>query len=1713
MIRRRRRAARSRSLAGLERLEDRRLLDADPDLIAYQQRADQVLDGNVAAIRAWATATASTPDNASTSGISMWTAAAAFARAASDPALLPIAEKAAASLLAKRTTALFAGGNDGWEAWATADTCLRYRGLIAAATGRYAPTGLAANPVSVDGKYSLAELFQFVLTRSVYAPIDSTSNHVLMNATARYLAEQAYPGQVVNAYNNSTSDPTGAGTILSRARSLVTGGPAEYLSLNYGAYNWAEFLSVHQLTTLPANAELARLSRIAFEAAFAMNAAYWMNGQLAGPVGRGYPNTGAWGASGGDSLTWTYLGGDYGQAAQQLAYATSTDVKTLGVLASVAQFGVGSVVPYLPTTALLRLDDPVPKITRSNFGTNHQYAYNTGRWSTSSESYKWDAFGPYQATWRSRTIWTKPERHDYDAVAWATNPATDPGPNANGSWNYVDPSTLQTWDLSGSGTYSGSSVFSDMVQNGSTVLQVYNIPPLAIAGTPGGKQPVRGTLIYVPVPKVIATGRDAADGDGWFRPVLSADATRLFVAYEGIFMCFVSTAPISLGTRVGQKQFYNIYGGTTPGAQADPNSFLQYAVAQETFSADDFPGTTFAEKFANFQTTMQGRLVPQLVKADTYHPAWRYADASATLTSEFGGLARYAKDPQALTKAFGTDTIGGPGNTAAQVVDYATWPLLEQRDLTGRTWVRQPEDGALTVTVPGQTPLLYDFASWRSFTGADIGLVATTPAGGRIQLGWRAGLGATSFTVERSADGQAWTTIASGLPGSATAYTDTGLTQGGTRLYRVTPIGTPLGTSVPAAATVAFNAPTDLRMTLAGTSQITLTWTNAAVGSTSVQLQYSLDGSRQWRWLVNLPASFTSRTVTYTDFTGGERVYYRALAYGAGPNGTTLFSPPSNVVGTEFSSGLVGGTTSMPRFLAASATPTRIDLTWQDTATNETGYLVERSGDEGLTWTAIAGSLPAGTTAYADSSVTTGRTYRYRVAARNGTATSGFSNVATAVAALPNTAPAVAAPASGPVVVRGTAAALAVLGRDDEGEPGLRYAWSVAAGPGSATFATNGSNAAKNTIATFSRAGTYTLVARIEDARGLSTTSATSVTVRQVLRQVALAPAQRVVRVGGSLPFTAVAADQFGLPMADPPAIAWRATSGSIDTTGRFTASASPGLAVVSAAADGQTATAQVTVQSQAVPLASYAFEEGGGSVAGDGSGNGFDAALSGGVAFGPGATIKGSATGGLVFSGTGVATIGDPTALAFSGAITLSAWVKPSGTAGIQSIVEKGYNTGSNAGEIFLRINGGSYQVGSYDGGTYLASATIPSGDVGQWVHLLGTYDVAQQRWVLYRNGVQAAASAVTTKGALPVTGRGWTIGATALGNRFFTGSIDEVRIGNTSTPAADAAAVYRGFQGPSLATAVAAVPTAPATVRLSVLGGSPAGEAALTYSWFTLGTPPAPMMFSATGTNAAKSSVATFTANGTYQLAVVITDAQGAALVAPVTVVISDAADTVITVPTGDLATLPVSAGGSGRLIKRGGGTLAIGSPHAYRGGLVVDTGTVNLAATPAVGAGRLTIAAAGRVALAGDASLDGLTIAAGGGLDIGSFRLSVRGLAPAELTALLRVGLGDGSWNGTTGLSSSMVAGQRQAGLAAALGWVDAGDGSLIVAAAMAGDTNLDGVVDILDVAAMMAGSAFGSARAVSWSEGDFNYDGVLDELDLADFMAAGLFNAGP
>ncbi len=144
----------------------------------------------------------------------------------------------------------------------------------------------------------------------------------------------------------------------------------------------------------------------------------------------------------------------------------------------------------------------------------------------------------------------------------------------------------------------------------------------------------------------------------------------------------------------------------------------------------------------------------------------------------------------------------------------------------------------------------------------------------------------------------------------------------------------------------------------------------------------------------------------------------------------------------------------------------------------------------------------------------------------------------------------------------------------------------------------------------------------------------------------------------------------------------------------------------------------------------------------------------------------------------------------------------------------------------------------------------------------------------------------AIATAGPLTVTSNGnLTLTVPAVNQadivcRFFnnTGAADISEIGAAPTPVVDT------------------------TTVLHVLASDDGGEPGLTYTWATVGTPPAAVLFSANGTNASKTTTATFASAGKYIFQVAVTDAGGLSTSQQITV-------EVIATPSSELAISPAS------------------------------------------------------------------------------------------------------------------------------------------------------------------------------------------------------------
>ena len=153
------------------------------------------------------------------------------------------------------------------------------------------------------------------------------------------------------------------------------------------------------------------------------------------------------------------------------------------------------------------------------------------------------------------------------------------------------------------------------------------------------------------------------------------------------------------------------------------------------------------------------------------------------------------------------------------------------------------------------------------------------------------------------------------------------------------------------------------------------------------------------------------RTIMAYPCSGGDRVHYFSnpyVSYNGFATGIDHEVDPENsadnaqsinnrapIVATFRNSTQTQSPPAAPSNLVASApSETKIELSWNDNASDEDGFFLERSTDQ-ASWTVIA-SLPNNAQAYTDSGLTENTTRYYRVRAYNGMGNSPYSNIASA---------------------------------------------------------------------------------------------------------------------------------------------------------------------------------------------------------------------------------------------------------------------------------------------------------------------------------------------------------------------------------------------------------------------------------------------------------------------------------------------------------------------------------------------------------------------------------------------------------------------------------------------------------------------------------------------------------------------------------------------
>ena len=196
--------------------------------------------------------------------------------------------------------------------------------------------------------------------------------------------------------------------------------------------------------------------------------------------------------------------------------------------------------------------------------------------------------------------------------------------------------------------------------------------------------------------------------------------------------------------------------------------------------------------------------------------------------------------------------------------------------------------------------------------------------------------------------------------------------------------------------------------------------------------------------------------------------------------------------------------------------------------------------------------------------------------------------------------------------------------------------------------------------------------------------------------------------------------------------------------------------------------------------------------------------------------------------------------------------------------------------------------------------------------------------------------------------------------------------------------------------------------------------------------------------------------------------------------------------------------------RVVKKGTGTAVLSAASTCTGGTVVEAGEIVVSHKDALGTGLLEVQAGTKVTFQtgyDTVSVTSLNIADTSRLELGTSKLVVfpYGFTEGDIRTKLIAGRNGGSWDGPSGITSTVAGGDHSIGYRVA-------DGDLEVAYAAPGDSNLDGVIDILDIGDILSAGKFNTGEPANWTQGDTNYDNVFDIVDLADILGTNLFNHG-
>jgi fibronectin type 3 domain-containing protein/regulation of enolase protein 1 (concanavalin A-like superfamily) len=275
------------------------------------------------------------------------------------------------------------------------------------------------------------------------------------------------------------------------------------------------------------------------------------------------------------------------------------------------------------------------------------------------------------------------------------------------------------------------------------------------------------------------------------------------------------------------------------------------------------------------------------------------------------------------------------------------------------------------------------------------GLTASAVSGTQVNLSWADVATETGYKIERKTDSSGVYAEIATVGAGVTTYNNTGLTPGTSYFYRVRATNTwgdsAYSTEVNAATPTLPATPTGLAANVVSPTQIDLSWSDVAT-ETGYKIERKTGAAGTYAQIATVGAGVT--TYSNTGLTALTTYYYRVRANNAA--GDSPYSTEANAT--------TWGPPVAPAGLTANAiSPTQVDLSWADVAT-ESGYKIERKTGAAGTYAQIA-TVGAGVTTYSNTGLTALTTYYYRVRANNAAGDSPYSTEANATTLGPPSTP------------------------------------------------------------------------------------------------------------------------------------------------------------------------------------------------------------------------------------------------------------------------------------------------------------------------------------------------------------------------------------------------------------------------------------------------------------------------------------------------------------------------------------------------------------------------------------------------------------------------------------------------------------------------------------------------------------------------------------